>query len=291
MVGLPPPCRCVVPEPAPILLEAVRKGLQTLQMASMIQSLTLTASSEHLFNGTSISLSLEPEALDLPRRVFSPIADKYDSPALVLSLFRYRAWHRFLLTKLDVPAGGRVLDVATGTGSIALELQRRSDVEVVACDITSAMLKVAQERSDRARAGLRLVECSAAVPPFQDGSFDAISFAYLLRYVQDVPGTIDALARLLKSGGVMASLDFAVPRGLWYTFWRMYTNVVLPAGGLLFSREWRRVCSFLGPSIREFDRRWPEERLLSLWRSAGFSDVSAKRLTLGGAIVIWGRKT
>lgn len=244
-----------------------------------------------LFNGTSISLSLAPQAPDLPRRVFSPIAVNYDRPALVLSLFRYRAWHRFLLSKLDVATGGRVLDVATGTGSIALDLRRRSDLEVVACDITSAMLRVAQERSDRAGAGLRLVECSADVPPFQDGSFDAISFAYLLRYVRDVPGTIDSLARLLKPGGVMASLDFAVPRGLWRPFWRIYTDAVLPAGGFSFSREWRRVCSFLGPSIREFDRRWPEERLLSLWRSAGFSDVSAKRLTLGGAIVIWGRKT
>lgn len=212
-------------------------------------------------------------------------------PALVLSLFRYRAWHRFLLSKLYVPVGGRVLDMATGTGAVALDLRGRPDLEVVGCDITRAMLNAARDRSDRAGAGLRLVECSADEPPFRDEVFDAISFAYLLRYVEDVRGTIESLAHLLKPGGVMASLDFAVPRGVWHPLWRVYTDGVLPAGGFLFSREWRRVGSFLGPSIRDFDRRWPEAKLLSAWRDAGFADVRGKRLSMGGAIVIWGRKS
>jgi demethylmenaquinone methyltransferase/2-methoxy-6-polyprenyl-1,4-benzoquinol methylase len=89
----------------------------------------------------------------------------------------------------------------------------------------------------------------------------------------------------------MASLDFAVPRGIWYPLWRLYTGVVLPAGGRLFSRHWRDVGAFLGPSIRGFYRRWPEELLLEAWRAAGFADVRRRRLSLGGAIVIWGTKS
>ena len=236
-------------------------------------------------------MPLSPEAPDLARRVFSPIARDYDAPALVLSLFRYRAWHRFLLSRLDLPPGARVLDMATGTGAIALDLLQRPGIEVIGGDVTEAMLRRGQRRADTSGLDLQLVECTAESPPFIEGAFDAITFAYLLRYVHDVPGTLDALGRLLKPGGMIASLDFAVPRGVWYPLWRLYTGAVLPVGGLFFSREWQRVGAFLGPSIREFYRRWPEHELLSAWRDAGFSDVRSRRLTVGGAIVIWGTKS
>jgi demethylmenaquinone methyltransferase/2-methoxy-6-polyprenyl-1,4-benzoquinol methylase len=134
------------------------------------------------------------------------------------------------------------------------------------------------------------VECTAEAAPFADGAFDAVIFSYLLRYVADVPATLSELARALKPGGTMASLDFAVPRGIWYPLWRLYTAIGLPLGGALLSPAWRRVGSFLGPSIRGFYRRWPEERLLQIWRESGFPDAQARRLSLGGAIVIWGTK-
>jgi len=236
-------------------------------------------------------MPLSSEAPDLPHRVFSPIARDYDTPALALSLFRYRAWQRFLLSRLDLPPGARVLDMATGTGAIALDLRRCRGVEVVGGDVTREMLCQAEQRAKRSNVDLDLVECTAEAPPFTDQSFDAITFAYLLRYVSDVSGTLEALGSLLKPGGMMASLDFAVPRGLWYPLWRLYTSVALPAGGLLFSRDWQRVGAFLGPNIRDFYRRWPEDRLLSAWRAAGFSDVRSRRLTLGGAIVIWGTRS
>jgi demethylmenaquinone methyltransferase / 2-methoxy-6-polyprenyl-1,4-benzoquinol methylase len=228
---------------------------------------------------------------DLPRLVFSPIARDYDHPALVLSLFQYRRWHRFLLSRLHLPPGARVLDMATGTGALAFDLFSRTDSIVTGADITRPMLLQAQARADEQPDDrLRLIECSAEAPPFAAESFDAITFAYLLRYVSGVPVTLQGLARLLRPGGTMASLDFAVPHGAWYPPWRLYTDVVLPAGGRLFSREWHDVGSFLGPSIRDFYRRWPEGRLLDTWREAGFSDVHSRRLSLGGAIVIWGTK-
>jgi demethylmenaquinone methyltransferase/2-methoxy-6-polyprenyl-1,4-benzoquinol methylase len=240
---------------------------------------------------------LSQPSADLPRSVFSPIAGNYDGPATVLSLFQYRRWHRFLLGRLDLPAAEerrrlRVLDMATGTGALALDLARRPDIEVVGADITRPMLAraLARIRENGARGHIDLVECSAETPPFADSAFDALVFAYLLRYVSDVSSTLRRLAPLVRPGGVIASLDFAVPRGIAYRLWRLYTGVVLPAGGQLFSSAWRRAGSFLGPNIRDFYRRWPEERILRAWRDAGIVDVQSKRLSLGGAIVIWGRR-
>ncbi len=232
---------------------------------------------------------------DLPRSVFSPIARNYDRPALALSLFQYRRWHRFLLDRLELPEDARplrVLDMATGTGALALDLMARPNIEVVGADITRPMLAKAslRARKNGAAGRLSLVECSAETPPFKQGGFDALVFAYLLRYVSDVSSTLCCLASLVRPGGMIASLDFAVPRGVAYPFWRAYTDLALPFGGQLFSGAWRRTGSFLGPNIRDFNRRWPEERILRAWRDAGVVEVQSKRLSFGGAMVIWGRK-
>ena len=215
----------------------------------------------------------------------------------MLSLFQYRRWHRFLLARLALPEPSldrrsRVLDMATGTAALALDLAQRDDVEVVGGDITRPMLMRAQKRlAKNSHSGrIDLVECSAETPPFATEKFDALVFAYLLRYVGDVSSTLCCLAPLLKPGGTIASLDFAVPRGVAYPLWLLYTSAVLPLGGQLFSGDWRRTGSFLGPNIRDFYRRWPEERILRAWRDAGIVDVQSKRLSMGGAMVIWGGK-
>ena len=235
-------------------------------------------------------MPVSQDTADVPRRVFSAIAADYDRPAQVLGLFQYRRWHRFLLSRLDLPADSLVLDMATGTGALALDVLRRPGVRVVGADITRPMLQHAQQLADERRLNLQLAECTAEAPPFRDGTFDGITSGYLLRYVSDVPATLAGLSRLLKPGGMMAMLDFAVPRGVWYPPWRVYTDVVLPVAGRLFSREWRDVGAFLGPHIRAFYRRWPESGLIDAWRSAGFGDVRSRRLSLGGGIVTWGRK-
>jgi demethylmenaquinone methyltransferase/2-methoxy-6-polyprenyl-1,4-benzoquinol methylase len=232
-------------------------------------------------------MPLPASAAETPRRLFSPIASNYDRPAQVLGLLQYSRWHDFLLSRLDLPPQGHVLDMATGTGALAVRLARLDGLRVTGGDITRRMLLQTAARSN---GRVDLVECTAEAAPFAKAAFDAVIFSYLLRYVADVPATLAELARALKPGGTMASLDFAVPRGIWYPLWRLYTAVGLPLGGALLSPAWRRVGSFLGPSIRGFYHRWPEERLLQLWRESGFPDAQAKRLSLGGAIVIWGTK-
>ena len=236
-------------------------------------------------------MPLPARSADTPRRIFSPIASNYERPAQLLSLLQYTRWHDFLLSRLDPPPGGQVLDMATGTGAVARRPRQRDGLRVTGADVTRPMLLEAIRRNRDGAAGLDLAECTAEAIPFADAAFDAVVFTYLLRYVADAPSTLAELARVLKPGGTMASLEFAVPRGLAHPLWRLYTAVGLPLGGALLSPAWRRVGSFLGPSISGFYRRWPEERLLQLWRDCGFADVEAKRLSLGGAIVTWGTKS
>ena len=225
--------------------------------------------------------------------LFSGIARNYDGPAEILSLLQYSRWHRHLLTNLSLAADARVLDMATGTGAVALRVAKQSAARIVGADITRPMLAQANARAERAGLPHRLefVECSAEAVPFADDAFDAVIFTYLLRYVSDVPATLRGLARVLKPGGIMLSLDFAVPGPLVYPLWRLYTSGLLPVAGAVLGPSWMRVGAFLGKSIRQFSNRWPEYRLLELWRNCGFLGVRSKRLSLGGALVMWGVKT
>src|SRR5687767_9073567 len=155
------------------------------------------------------------------------------------------------------------------------------------------MLAEGRARVERAGLGdrIELVEGRAEALPFEDGSFDAVTFTYLLRYVDDPAATLRELARVLRPGGTIASLEFGVPPGvLPRAAWNLYVGVGLPLAGRLVSPGWHEVGSFLGPSIRGFYERYPLGALLDLWRLAGIQDVCHRRLSLGGGIVIWGRR-
>ncbi|HTY18538.1 MAG TPA: class I SAM-dependent methyltransferase, partial [Myxococcota bacterium] len=138
---------------------------------------------------------------------------------------------------------------------------------------------------------VRLQEGDARSLPFEDGLFDAVTFTYLLRYVEDPAATLRELARVVKPGGTMAGLEFGVPRGIWRPLWDVWVGVGLPGAGRVIGNGWHEVGTFLGGSIREHYEKWPLERLLGAWREAGIGDVRARRLSLGGGIVTWGRKT
>jgi len=229
---------------------------------------------------------------DIARPLFSGVASSYELASQLLSYGQYRRWHRSLVDKLVLPEPALVLDMATGTGAVAFRVARRPQVRVIAADVTRAMLLQAQARA--ARNGrpppIDLIECTAEAMPFPDAAFDAVIFTYLLRYVSDVPATLRELTRVVRPGGMMLSQDFAVPRGVFYPLWRLHTDLVLRLGGALISPGWRRAGAFLGGSIRDFYRRWPEEGILRLWRECGFPDVRAKRLSLGGALIMWGTR-
>ena len=226
------------------------------------------------------------------RRLFAPLGGSYDRYSRVLSLGQDPRWRRFLVSRLDVAPGQTVLDAATGTAAVAIELARRTGCSVVGLDQSPEMLAAARLRVEAAGLGerIRLVEGDAQRLPFDDGSFDGLTFTYLLRYVENPGATLAELARTVRPGGTIAMLEFTVPRGLWRPAWELYVRAALPLAGRLISPGWRDVGSFLGPSIRAFWRAHPLDRLLDLWRAAGIEDVRARHLSLGGGIVVWGRK-
>jgi demethylmenaquinone methyltransferase/2-methoxy-6-polyprenyl-1,4-benzoquinol methylase len=227
------------------------------------------------------------------RELFAPLGPTYDRYARLLSFGQDPRWRSFLVSRIPAEAH-RVLDVASGTAAVAIELARAEPARtVVGIDQSPEMLTAGRERIDRAGLGGRidLREARAEQLPFADGEFAALTFTYLLRYVDDVPATLRELARVVRPGGTVAMLEFGLPRGAWRPLWELYVRAGLPAAGALVSPGWGDVGRFLGPSIRDFWGRWPEPRLLDAWRSADLDDVRARRLSLGGGIVVWGRRT
>jgi demethylmenaquinone methyltransferase/2-methoxy-6-polyprenyl-1,4-benzoquinol methylase len=224
--------------------------------------------------------------------LFAPLGPGYDRWGSILSFGQDPRWRRFLVSVTDAGPLDTVLDVATGTAAVALELVRQKDCYVVGVDLTSEMLAEGRRRVALAAAAkkVRLQEGDARALPFEDGLFDAVTFTYLLRYVDDPAATLRELARVVKPGGTMAGLEFGVPRGLWRPLWELWVRVGLPGAGRLIGDGWHEVGTFLGPSIRGHYDRWPLERLLQAWRDAGIEDVRARRLSVGGGIVTWGRK-
>ena len=136
-----------------------------------------------------------------------------------------------------------------------------------------------------------LVRSEAESLPFADRDFDHLTFTYLLRYLDDPGATLRELARVVKPGGRIASLEFMLPPNrVARSLWRLYTRVGLPTLGRLISRDWQEVGRFLGPSITDLYQRLPLERQLELWRAAGIASVEAKVMSLGGGVVIWGTR-
>ena len=223
------------------------------------------------------------------RELFAPLGPTYDRYATLLSFGQDPRWRRFLVSRIRAGPDDLVLDVATGTGAVAAELLRSKGCAVIGVDQSAEMLAVARQRL--AGTGAQLVETNAEHLPFDDASFDALTFTYLLRYVDDPPATLRELARVVRPGGTVASLEFGVPpapvpQGLW----RAYVDVGLPLAGRLIAPGWAQVGRFLGSSIREFYERWPLEQLLAAWNNAGVREIRGRRLSFGGGVVIWGRR-
>lgn len=260
------------------------------------------------------------------RDLFAPLPARYDLLAEILSFGQNGRWRSAMVDRvLPLKGGGVILDVASGTAGVALQLAARGGegdgealggsagaagegrggtgsaarggrrgVRVVGVDLTEEMLRQGHRRVAAAGKGdqVGLVAGRAEQLPFPDGYFDALTFTYLLRYVRDPQATLAELARVLKPGGTMASLEFCVPGGaVWHPAWWAYTRLALPAAGwLLGGREWFRVGRFLGPNISAHYRRYPVAWTVRAWQKAGLTGVGARVMSLGGGLVMWGTR-
>lgn len=227
------------------------------------------------------------------QRLFAGIAPEYERMGAFLSFAQDARWRRFMASRVDVAPGSWVLDVAAGTGLVARELAKTRPIHVAALDQSEAMLRAGAEANRRAGHGGRIVAVlgQAERLPFADGSFDAVTFTYLLRYVDDPHAVLAELARVLRVGGTLACTEFHVPRGpLAHAGWRAYTTYLMPAVGWLASPAWHRAARFLGPSITAFYERYPLPEQIRMWQSVGLHHVRTRVLSLGAGIVISGAK-
>jgi demethylmenaquinone methyltransferase/2-methoxy-6-polyprenyl-1,4-benzoquinol methylase len=226
--------------------------------------------------------------------LFAGLPRHYDRVAAALSFGQDPRWRRAMVEAVDASPGEWVLDVATGTGLVARALVRRYGCFVVGLDQSPEMLAAAQARLAGVPAlwgRIELVAGEAERLPFADGEFDHLTFTYLLRYVDDPAATLRELARVVRPGGRVASLEFAIPPSrLSRALWIVYTRLGLPALGRLVSGEWAEAGRFLAQSIPEFYARHPLEELVALWREAGIDSVRVRRMSLGGGVVMWGTR-
>jgi demethylmenaquinone methyltransferase/2-methoxy-6-polyprenyl-1,4-benzoquinol methylase len=176
---------------------------------------------------------------------------------------------------------------------VAIAVAQRTGCRVTGIDQSSDML--AGARAAVANVGLEaritLMTGEAESLPFPDATFDALTFTYLLRYVADPGATLRELARVVRTGGTIASLEFGVPPALVPRLGWRATTAVLPAVARLMSPEWSQTMRFLGTNIPAFWNTTPMGELLDLYRAAGIDELRVRRLTFGAGVVIWGTRS
>lgn len=232
---------------------------------------------------------------EFAQRLFAPMPRHYNALAAVLSFGQDPRWRRAIVEHVARARPATVLDVACGPCAVTTRLARSTTAHVVGLDLSEGMLRAGQRRvrEEGLAERVSLVLGRGEQLPFPDASFDALTFTYLLRYVADPAATIAELARVVKPGGPIASLEFAVPASAaWRALWWLYTRAVLPVGGLLTGGPaWWDVGRFLGPNISAHYDAFPVAWTVDAWRAAGIEDVTATPMSLGGGLVMTGRRS
>jgi demethylmenaquinone methyltransferase/2-methoxy-6-polyprenyl-1,4-benzoquinol methylase len=237
--------------------------------------------------------SMMPESSRFARRLFAGIAPQYERMGALLSLGQDARWRRFLVSKTNAVPGSTVLDVAAGTQLVSRELAVRKNVRVVALDQSEPMLRAGGEPNRLTGLDERIapVVAQAERLPFADGSLDAVTFTYLLRYVEDPAETVGELTRVIRPGGSIAMLEFFVPS--WAPAragWWAHTRLVMPVLGAVTSPAWARTAAFLGPNISRFVSAHPLAEWVRWFQEAGVRHVRTRTFLAGTAVVLWGVK-
>src|SRR4051794_7567211 len=212
----------------------------------------------------------------------------------VMSFGQDPRWRRAMVGAVRASPADRVLDVASGTGMVAQSLVERYGCSVVGIDQSAQMLGRARSRLEKTPGladRIAFTQGEAESLPFDDGEFDALTFTYLLRYVDDPAATMRELARVVKPGGRIATLEFGVPTTpVLKQLWVVHTRVGLPILGRIASKDWYEVGRFLGPSITGFYDRFPIGKIVDMWENAGIGEVEVRRMSFGAGVVMWGTR-
>jgi len=222
------------------------------------------------------------------RKMFGSIAPRYDFLNHFLSANTDRRWRRQCVALVSGRASGdspRILDVGCGTGDLSIAFSRLG--RVTGCDFCQPMLRIGIEKSARTPSAhpLELLSGDALALPFRNGSFDVVVSAFVLRNLADLDRGLAEMRRVLKPGGILAALEFAIPKvPVIGALYRLYFSRVLPLLGRAISGD-SGAYRYLPDSVGAFP---PPESLSQIIRDAGFEEVSYRRLSAGIAVLYLG---
>lgn len=220
------------------------------------------------------------------RRMFTAIAPHYDLMNRLMTLGQDQGWRRRVVDLCALPRGGRMLDVATGTGDIAYEALRRDpSARVVGLDLTREMMLAG--RGKHAGQHFPFAEGDALALPFPDGVFDAACSGFMMRNVVDVAAAFAEQARVVKPGGRVVCLEITRPanRAFRWVFDLYFFRLVPFAGGLISGE--REAYTYLPQSTVAFPN---PARLREIMMAAGLHNVYYRRAMLGTIAIHWGIK-
>jgi demethylmenaquinone methyltransferase/2-methoxy-6-polyprenyl-1,4-benzoquinol methylase len=233
---------------------------------------------------------MEDRELPFVREMFDSIAPRYDLLNRLLSMRQDVVWRKKMVAAMNIPANARVLDVACGTGDVMLEIRRlkRPRVTVIGMDFSGNMLALAKEKIRGGAGGEPfLMAGNALMPPFRPAAFHAVTIAFGIRNIQDKIGVLQAFHEILKPGGMALILELATPGpSRLRDAYLAYFQKVLPLIGRLFSKH-NFAYTYLPDSVSRFPA---PDKFMEMMKTAGFTQVFCRRLTLGIANLFVGTK-
>lgn len=220
------------------------------------------------------------------QKMFDDIAPSYDLMNRVMTMGQDQGWRRFVVKKAGDPGRGWVLDLATGTGDIAVLMQKQYPAgNNIGADFSLNMLSEAKKRFSSQR--IHWQASDATTLPYKDNSFESVTFGYLLRNVDDSLQVLKEIHRVLKPGGRVVCLDTTPPeKNILYPFIRFYFRFGIPLLGRFIASD-EAAYSYLTGSTMGFHKA---EELADIFRKAGFSGVDFKKFMMGTIGIHWGKK-
>ncbi len=222
--------------------------------------------------------------------MFNSIAAKYDFLNHFLSLGIDKLWRRRLVKQLAKSNPRQVLDIATGTGDLAIQLAKHhKSVSITGVDISENMLSIGREKilKRKLEGRINLKQANSMSLPFADSEFDAAMVAFGVRNFEDLSKGITEIHRVLKAGGNLYVLEFSMPsRFPMRNLYRFYFRKVLPFVGGIVSGS-KSAYTYLPESVFAFPEK---EKFVEIMANAGFKNCSYKRLTFGVASIYIGSK-
>jgi demethylmenaquinone methyltransferase/2-methoxy-6-polyprenyl-1,4-benzoquinol methylase len=222
--------------------------------------------------------------------MFDSIARRYDFLNHLLSFGIDRNWRRKAVKKISERfENPTILDVATGTGDLALEAVKLDPIKIKGIDISDKMIEIGRKKiKERSLENLiELINCDSENICFEDNSFDVAMVAFGVRNFPDPVRGLSEMRRVVRQDGLVVVLEFSKPRGFIFKhLYNIYFHYILPFIGAVFSKQ-RNAYNYLNESVMKFA---DSEKFIQMMKAAGLSDISQTRLTFGIASIYTGVK-